>query len=159
MLQKYPEMCSVCNHPKLFNLNDHRNKVHGINGQQRKYWLSKPPYSTISSYAVRAHSSIPQSYSMPAQFGNSLPKTASLPEQKKLPNPVLCNSTSACKISNKSNRRLLRYYNFIFLLSCSIVSVTLYLSENEAENPQNDDAHLAQIPDFELEYLENHLAH
>ena len=34
-----------------------------------------------------------------------------------------------------------------------------HLSENEAENPQNGDAHLAQIPDFEMEYLENHMAH
>ena len=34
-----------------------------------------------------------------------------------------------------------------------------YLSENEAENLQNGGVHLAQIPDFEIEYLENHLAH
>ena len=34
-----------------------------------------------------------------------------------------------------------------------------YLSENEAENLQNGEAHLAQIPDFEMEYLENRLAH
>ena len=37
--------------------------------------------------------------------------------------------------------------------------MTSYLSENEAENLQNGDVHLTQIPDFELEYLENHLAH
>ena len=37
--------------------------------------------------------------------------------------------------------------------------MTSYLSENEAENLQNGDVHLAQIPDFEMEYLENHLAH
>ena len=37
--------------------------------------------------------------------------------------------------------------------------MTSYLSENEAENLQNGDVHLAQIPDFEIEYLENHLAH
>ena len=87
-------MCSVCNHPKLFNLSDHLTKVHGINGQERKYWLSKAPYSTISSHAVQAHSSIPQSDSKPLRFGNSLPKTSPLPEQKKLPNPVPSNSTS-----------------------------------------------------------------
>ena len=34
-----------------------------------------------------------------------------------------------------------------------------YLSENETENLQNGDVHLARIPDFEMEYLENHLAH
>ena len=49
--------------------------------------------------------------------------------------------------------------HFHFLLSCSIASVTSYLIENEAENLQNGDVHLAQIPDFEIEYLENHLAH
>ena len=32
--------------------------------------------------------SMPQSDSTPVQFGNSLPKTSSLPEQKKLPNPA-----------------------------------------------------------------------
>ena len=31
------------------------------------------------------------------------------------------------------------------------------LTENEAENLQNDNIHLAQIPDFEVGYLENHL--
>ena len=31
-----------------------------------------------------------------------------------------------------------------------------YLIENEAENPQNGDV---QIPDFEMEYLKNHVAH
>ena len=48
---------------------------------------------------------------------------------------------------------------FHFSLSCSIASVTSYLSENEAENLQNGDVHLAQIPDIEMEYLKNHLAH
>ena len=37
--------------------------------------------------------------------------------------------------------------------------MTSYLIENEAENLQNGGAHLTQIPDFEMEYLENHLAH
>ena len=32
--------------------------------------------------------------------------------------------------------------------------MTSHLSENEAENLQNGDVHLAQIPDFEMEYLE-----
>ena len=36
--------------------------------------------------------------------------------------------------------------------------MTSYLSENEAENPQNGDVHLTQIRDFEMGYLENHLA-
>ena len=37
--------------------------------------------------------------------------------------------------------------------------MTSYLLENEAENLQNGDVHLAQIPNFEMEYLENRLAH
>ena len=42
-------------------------------------------------------------------------------------------------------------------MSCKIASVTSYLSENEAKNLQNGNVHLAQNPDFEMEYLENHL--
>ena len=37
--------------------------------------------------------------------------------------------------------------------------MTSYLSENETENLQNGDIYLAEIADFEMEYLENHLAH
>ena len=36
--------------------------------------------------------------------------------------------------------------------------MTSYLSENDAENLQNGDLHLAQIPEFEMGYLEN-MAH
>ena len=52
----------------------------------------------------------------------------------------------------------MRYCTFIFSLSYSIASVTSYLCENETEDLQNGDVHLAQIPDFEMEYLENRLA-
>ena len=48
---------------------------------------------------------------------------------------------------------------FHLLISCRTASVTSYLCENEAKNLQNGDTHLAQIPDFEMGYLENHLAH
>ena len=41
---------------------------------------------------------------------------------------------------------------------CSIGSVTSYFSEKKAKNLQNGDVHIAQIPEFEMEYLENHLA-
>ena len=34
-----------------------------------------------------------------------------------------------------------------------------YFIEKGAKNLQNSDVHIAQIPDFEMEYLENHLAH
>ena len=64
-----------------------------------------------------------------------------------------CQVLTARKISNKSNKRLMRYCTFIFSISCSIASVTSYLSEKEAKNLQNDDVHIAQIPDFEIEYL------
>ena len=37
--------------------------------------------------------------------------------------------------------------------------MTSYLIENEAKNLQNGGAHLVQISDFEIGYLENHLAH
>ena len=37
--------------------------------------------------------------------------------------------------------------------------MTSYSSENEAENLQNGDFHLTQIPDFEIRYFENHLVH
>ena len=37
--------------------------------------------------------------------------------------------------------------------------MTSHLSENDAENLQNGDVRLAEIPDFEIGYLENHLAH
>ena len=36
--------------------------------------------------------------------------------------------------------------------------MTSDLSENEAENLQNGYVHLAQIPDFEMEYFESHSA-
>ena len=36
--------------------------------------------------------------------------------------------------------------------------MTSYLKENEAGNLQNGDVHLAQIPDFEMGYLENVMA-
>ena len=68
-------------------------------------------------------------------------------------------SFKALKISNESNKRILRYCTFILSFSCRIASVTSYLCENEAENLQNGDFHLAQISEFRMRYLENHLVH
>ena len=34
-----------------------------------------------------------------------------------------------------------------------------YFNENKAENIQNGEVRLAQIPDFEMGYVENHMAH
>ena len=45
-------------------------------------------------------------------------------------------------------QQTLEILHFHFSLSCSIVSVTSYLSENEAENLKNGDVHLAQIRGF-----------
>ena len=43
---------------------------------------------------INRNASIPETHSTPSQFGNSLPKTSPLTEQKKLPNPVPSISTS-----------------------------------------------------------------
>ena len=37
--------------------------------------------------------------------------------------------------------------------------MTSFSSEDEARNLKNGNVHLAQIPDFKMGYLENHLAH
>ena len=86
--------CPICNYPRPTNLRDHLTKVHGINGQERKCLLAKAHFAVLSTEPDQPHPSIPQSDSTPAQFSNSLPKTSSLPEQRKLPNPVPFKSTS-----------------------------------------------------------------
>ena len=80
--------CPICNYPRLTNLSHHLTKVHGINGQERKCLLAKGRFAGLSTQPDQLHPFIPQSDSKPAQFGNSLPKTSSLPEQRKLPNPT-----------------------------------------------------------------------
>ena len=74
-------------------------------------------------------------------------------------NSLVSRLVTACKISNKSNKKLMRYCTFIFSISYSIASVTSYFIEEKAKNLQNGDVHIAQIPDFEMEYLENHLVY
>ena len=59
------------------------------------------------------------------------------------------------KVQQKTPEKL----HFNFSLYHRIASLITYLSENEAENLQNGDVHLAKIPDFEMGYLQNHLAH
>ena len=86
--------CPICNYPRLAILSDHLTKVHGINRQERKCLLAKARFAVFFTQPDHPQSSIPQSDSIPAQFGNSLPKASSLPEQKKLPNPVPSNCTS-----------------------------------------------------------------
>ena len=48
----------------------------------------------------------------------------------------LCLILTVCKISNESNKRLLRYCTLIFSVSCKIACVTSNLSENKAKNLQ-----------------------
>ena len=66
------------------------------------------------------------------------------------------NSPENFKQIEQKNPEILHFH---FSFSCRIASVTSYLCENEAENLQNGDFHLAQIPDFGMRYLENHLAY
>ena len=86
--------CPICNHPSLTNLTQHLTTVHGISGQERKALLRRARFSVLSSQPDQPKPSIPEADSTPTQFGNSLPKTPPLPEEKKLPNPVPSNSTS-----------------------------------------------------------------
>ena len=86
--------CPVCIYPRLANLSDHLTKVHDINGQETECLLAKARFAILSTQPDQPQPSIPQSDYTSAQFGNSLPKTSSLPEQKKLPNPVPSSSTS-----------------------------------------------------------------
>ena len=56
--------------------------------------MSKACFAVLSKQPDHPQSTIPLSDSTPAQSGNSLSKTSSLPEQKKLPNPVPSNPIS-----------------------------------------------------------------
>ena len=67
---------------------------HNISGKERKALLRRARISVLSTQPDRPQPSIPETGSTTTQFGNGLPKTPPLPEQKKLPNPVPANSTS-----------------------------------------------------------------
>ena len=86
--------CPISNHPRLTNLSDHLIHSHNISGKERKALLGRARFSVLSRQPDQHQPSIPEADSTPTQFGNSLPKTFPLPEQKKLPNPVPSNSTS-----------------------------------------------------------------
>ena len=68
-----------------------------------------------------------------------------------------CGNSNENNWPSFENKRLLFSYNKRSVSPIFLQNLTL--SENEAENLQNGDVHLAQIPNFEMEYLENHLAH
>ena len=57
------------------------------------------------------------------------------------------NSMQNFKQIKQQTPDILQFHFFIVLQHCVVTS---YLSENEAENLQNGDVHLAQIPDFEM---------
>ena len=62
------------------------NPVHGISGKERKALLLRAHFSVSSMQPDHPQPSILEAISTPMQFGNSLPETSPLPEQKKLPN-------------------------------------------------------------------------
>ena len=78
--------CPICNYPKLTNLSRHLTTVHGISGKGRKALLLRARFSVSSTQPDQPQPSIPEADSTPTQFGNSLPKSSLLTEQKKLPN-------------------------------------------------------------------------
>ena len=80
--------CPICNYPKPTNLSRHLTTVHGISGKERKALLLRARFSVSSTQRDQPQPYIPEADSTPTQFGDSLPKTSPLPEQKKLPNPT-----------------------------------------------------------------------
>ena len=66
------------------------------------------------------------------------------------------NSLQSFKQSKQKTLEVFHFHFFIVLQHCVCDVIFKW---NEAENLQNGDVHLTQIPDLELEYLENHLAH
>ena len=83
-----------------------------------------------------------------------------MPKQENLKSSEICllssNSPENFKQIEQKNLEILHFH---FSFSCRIGSVTSYLCENETENLQNGDFHLAQISDFGMRYLENYLAY
>ena len=78
--------CPICNYPRLTNLSRHLTTVHSISGKEKKALLLRARFSVLSMQPDQPQPSIPEADSTPTQFGNSLPKTSSLPEQRQLPN-------------------------------------------------------------------------
>ena len=86
MSQQRKLKCPICNYPKLTNLSRHLTTVHGISDKERKALLLRARLLPSSMQQDRPQPSILLAGSAPTQFGNSLPKTSSLPEQRQLPN-------------------------------------------------------------------------
>ena len=92
--------CPICNYPRFTHLSRHLTKVHGINGKERKALLLRARFSVLSMQPDHPQSYIQVADSPLAQFGNSLPETSSVPEQKKVPYPVLFISSSDENVDN-----------------------------------------------------------
>ena len=71
---------------------------------------------------------------------------------------ITLQSSDCLQSFRQTKKKTPEILHFHFSLSCSIASVTFF-RKNEAENLQNVDVHFAEIPDFEMEYVENNLAH
>ena len=84
-----PKVCPVYKHPRIVNLSDHVIRSHNISGKERNALLRRACFMTMS-----CKNGEPSICSAITQFGNSLPKTSSLPEQKKLPKLTQSNPTS-----------------------------------------------------------------
>ena len=80
--------CPICNYPKLTNLSWHLTTVHDISGKERKALLLRACFSVLSMQPDQPQPSILEADFTPTQFGNSLPKSSLLTEQKKIPNPA-----------------------------------------------------------------------
>ena len=94
MLQQRKLDCPICNHPRLTNSSDHLIHSHNISGTERKILFWKARFSVLSRELEQPHPSIPQSDSTHRQCEYTVLETSSLPEQRKLPNPLPPNSTS-----------------------------------------------------------------
>ena len=78
-----PKVCPICKHPRVVNLSDHLIRSHNISGKERKTLLRRARFMSMS-----CKNGEPSICSATTHFGNSLPKTSSLPEQRQLPNPT-----------------------------------------------------------------------
>ena len=78
-----PKVCPICKHPRVVNLSDHLIRSHNVSGKERKTLLRRARFMSMS-----CKNGAPSICSATTHFGNSLPKTSSLPEQRQLPNPT-----------------------------------------------------------------------
>ena len=78
-----PKVCPICKHPRVVNLSDHLIRSHNVSGKERKTLLQRARFMSMS-----CKNGAPSICSATTHFGNSLPKTSSLPEQRQLPNPT-----------------------------------------------------------------------